>query len=40
MFGLKREEGARGWTKLHNEGFSNLYSLSNINVMEDKWGNM
>jgi hypothetical protein len=30
IFGPKREEVIRGWTKVHNEGLRDLYSLPNI----------
>jgi hypothetical protein len=30
MFGPKREEVARGWSRLHNEGIHNLYTLPDI----------
>jgi hypothetical protein len=30
IFGLKRDEMARRWRKLHNEELHNLYSLPNI----------
>jgi len=30
VFGPKRDEGTKGWGKLHNEGLSDLYSLPNI----------
>jgi hypothetical protein len=30
IFGLKRNEVAGGWIKLHNEEFNNLYSLPSI----------
>jgi hypothetical protein len=30
IFGPKRDEVTRGWTKLHNEELYNLYSLPNI----------
>jgi len=30
MFGPKREEVARGWRRLHNEGTHNLYTSPNI----------
>jgi hypothetical protein len=30
IFGLKRDEVTRGWRKLHNEEFHNLYYLTNI----------
>jgi hypothetical protein len=30
IFGLKRDEMARDWRKLHNEGLHNLYSSPNI----------
>jgi hypothetical protein len=30
MFGPKREEGAGGWRKLHNEELRNLYASPNI----------
>jgi hypothetical protein len=30
IFGPKREEGAGGWRRLHNEEHHNLYSLLNI----------
>jgi hypothetical protein len=29
-FGLKREEGARGWRRLRNEELHNLYSSPDI----------
>jgi hypothetical protein len=31
MFGLKRDEVAKGWRKLHNEELHNLYSLPRMN---------
>jgi hypothetical protein len=30
IFGLKREEVAGGWRRLHNEELHNLYASSNI----------
>jgi hypothetical protein len=30
IFGLKRDEVARGWRKLYNEKLLNLYALRNI----------
>jgi hypothetical protein len=30
IFGLQRDEVTRGWRKLHNEEFHNLYSSPNI----------
>jgi hypothetical protein len=30
LFGLKRDEVARGWRKLHNEELHNLYSASSV----------
>jgi len=30
IFGLKRDEEAGEWRKLHNEEFNDLYSSSNI----------
>jgi hypothetical protein len=30
-FGPKKEEGAVGWRRLHNEELHNLYSTPNIN---------
>jgi hypothetical protein len=33
IFGPKRDEGTRGWRKLHNEELHNLYSSRNIITM-------
>jgi hypothetical protein len=33
IVGPKREEGARGWTRLHNEEFHNSYTSSNTRVI-------
>jgi hypothetical protein len=30
IFGPKREEVARGWRRLHNEGIHNLYTTPNV----------
>jgi hypothetical protein len=42
IFGLKRDEVAGGWSKLHNEELHDLYSsLSIIRMMKSKrmkWG--
>jgi hypothetical protein len=37
VFGPKREEGAGGWRKLHNEEFHNLYASPDvINVIKSR----
>jgi hypothetical protein len=38
IFGLKRDEVTRGWRKLHNKEFYNLYSLpSIIRMIKSRW---
>jgi hypothetical protein len=37
IFGPKREEGARGWKRLHNEELHNLYAATNtIRVIKSR----
>jgi hypothetical protein len=33
IFGLTEEETKRGWIKLHNEEFHNLYTSQNFNMV-------
>jgi hypothetical protein len=38
IFGLKRDEVIRGWSKLHNEELCNLYSLPGIiRMIKSRW---
>jgi hypothetical protein len=39
IFGPKREEGAEGWRRLHNEELHNLYTSPNI-IRVIKWRRM
>jgi hypothetical protein len=38
FFGPKREEGAGGWRRLHNEELHNVYSSPDIiRMMKSRW---